>query len=475
MYKAIVVDDEKWIVEGIKAGVSWGKYGFEVIGHADNGLEALQLIKTLRPDLVLTDIKMPEMNGLELIKNGKSVSPETLFVVLSGHAEFAYAQRAINYGTFGYCLKPFEIEEIHSMLARVADYLHGKLKTKSPSLSLDMYEAICSGNTLKMKQLLEDYDMPLHPNSKITPIVIQGVNLASVNHEVKHFSFSMNLRRQGFLVYDELKEAFLHSWNMAPPSGSFSAGVGYAISDVAELEASLEAASLSAYGIFSTGKTGIYPANNKNSVPINETLRDIKFALEHKDRIQFIKILESSRDLFHNLTFTIKDAYLIYTTVTYLFFHEGNQIDIRFFEGYEQLYTHYGNVDALIDDILKNSYTHFTEELPANAVKVAHKKVKEIVIYLHDNFTQEISIQGLASRFYLSPNYLCQLFKKEVGETIVEYVSRLRIQYACKLLKETDHTIQQVGEQCGFQDYFYFTRIFKRYNKITPTQYRVNK
>ncbi|MEK4508351.1 response regulator [Paenibacillus sp. FSL K6-2524] len=95
MYKAIVVDDEKWIVEGIKAGVNWGKYGFEVIGQADNGLDALQLIKTLHPDLVLTDIKMPEMNGLELIKNGRVASPETLFVVLSGHAEFAYAQRGL--------------------------------------------------------------------------------------------------------------------------------------------------------------------------------------------------------------------------------------------------------------------------------------------------------------------------------------------------------------------------------------------
>lgn len=475
MHTAIVVDDEKWIVEGIKAGVNWRKYGFEVIGDAENGKEALQMIKNLHPDLVLTDIKMPDMNGLELIKNGKAASPETLFVVLSGHAEFAYAQKALNYGTFGYCLKPFELEEIHSMLNRVSECLQDKFKAPTPFFSLEMYEAICSSNTVKMNQLLEDNNMTVQPNSKITPIVIQGVDLASVDPNVRHLSFPMNFRRQGYLVHDELKEDFLRKWRLTHPSSSFSVGVGYPISDVVELESSLEAASLAAYGIFTAGKPGIYKATNQASNAINGTLKEINHALDHKDRIQFIKILESTIEMFHNGTFTIKDAYLIYTAAMYLFYREDNRSNNRFFEGYEHLYTHYGSIDVMIDDMIKETYDHFSEEISAYIVKVAHTKVREIVIHIHANFTQEITIQGLASKFFLSPNYLCQLFKKEVGETIVEYVSRLRIEYACKLLRETEYTIYQVGEKCGFQDYFYFTRIFKRYNKSTPTQYRAKQ
>ncbi|OAB47918.1 response regulator transcription factor [Paenibacillus antarcticus] len=475
MHTAIVVDDEKWIVEGIKAGVNWKKYGFEVIGDAENGKDALQMIKDLRPDLVLTDIKMPDMNGLELIKNGKIASPETLFVVLSGHAEFAYAQKALNYGTFSYCLKPFEIEEIHSMLNKASECLQDKLKAPIRSFSTEMYEAICSSNTVKMNQLLKDNNMPVHSNSQITPIVIQGVDSTSVDYNLRQLSFPLNFRRQGYLVRDELKDDFLRQWRLIQPSSSFSAGVGYPISDVVDLEASLEAASLAAYGIFSTGNAGIYQATNQASISINETLKEINHALDHKDQIQFVKILESTRDLFHNGTFTIKDAYLIYTAAMYLFYREGNRTNSRFFEGYEHLYIHYGNIDIMIDEMIKETYDHFTEAISASVLNVAHKKVKEIVIHLHGNFTQEITIQGLANKFFLSPNYLCQLFKKEVGETIVEYVSRLRIEYACKLLKETEYTIYQVGETCGFQDYFYFTRIFKRYNKITPTQYRAKQ
>ncbi|MHA0857749.1 response regulator transcription factor [Paenibacillus sp. CMAA1364] len=475
MHTAIVVDDEKWIVEGLKAGVDWNEYGFEVIGDAENGIDALQLIKNLRPDFVLTDIKMPDMSGLELIKNGKLSSPETLFVVLSGHAEFAYAQRALNYGTFSYCLKPFEIEEIHSVLSRASEYLQqkSKMKAHSPIHSLEMYDAICSSNTTKMNLILQDNLMPIDSNSHITPIVVQGIDLHSVQQMEGQLSFAMNYNRLGYLVIDEHKDDFLKQCLLTHTSSSLSVGVGYSISDVTDLEASLEAASLVAYGIFTTSKSGVYKATNQPSIAINETLKEINYALEHKDQSKFINILESTRNLFHNGTFTIKDAYLIYTASMYLFYREGNRTNSRFFEGYEHLYTYYGNIDVMIEEMIKETYKYFTEEISAHVVHVANKKVKEIVIYLHGNFTQEISIQILADKFFLSPNYLCQLFKKEVGDTIVEYISRLRIDYACKLLKETELTIYQVGEQCGFHDYFYFTRIFKRYNKLTPTQYRL--
>lgn len=138
MHSVIIADDEKWIVEGIKAGVNWNKYGFEVIDDAENGQEALGLIQSLHPTLVLTDIKMPVMNGLELIQRGKAVAPDTIFIVLSGHAEFAYAQKAMNYGTYGYCLKPFEIEEIEGILNRIAQQLKSKTVKEPPFLITPM-------------------------------------------------------------------------------------------------------------------------------------------------------------------------------------------------------------------------------------------------------------------------------------------------------------------------------------------------
>lgn len=473
MHTAIIADDEPWIVEGIKAAVDWAKYGFEVIGDAEDGQAALTLIEALRPTLVFTDIKMPAMNGLELIQRGKAVSPDTLFVVLSGHAEFAYAQKAINYGTFGYCLKPFEIDEIHGMLARIAQHLESSEKKAPPAHSYALYEAVCAGDLDQIGRLLDKNGMPVSTGTPLVPIVVQGRHTPPSVPGVPCLSFPMSSRRHGYLMEERRKAAFLQGIGGAGRPIEFGIGIGPALTEVAELDAALEAASLAAYGMFATGRPGIYPASAPAAErPIEERLREIARTLERKDRLGFIAAMESAKAGFRDGAFTIKEAYVLYTSVLYLFPREGSKPSGRFFEGYEQLYYRYGTAESMADDLTTMTLDSLSESAEAPEDRISHKKVKEIVLYIRNRFNQELSIQSLAEQFYLSPNYLCQLFKREVGETIVEHISRQRIEYACKLLEETDLSIYQVGEKCGFQDYFYFTRIFKRYRKMTPTQYR---
>lgn len=108
MHKVLIVDDESWIVESMKDFVDWKHYGFEVIGQAYNGLEALEAIQRYQPDIVFTDVRMPEMGGLELIQKAKELPFLIHFVVVSGYAEFIYAQEALKLGAVAYCLKPFD-------------------------------------------------------------------------------------------------------------------------------------------------------------------------------------------------------------------------------------------------------------------------------------------------------------------------------------------------------------------------------
>ncbi|CAI6083743.1 response regulator transcription factor [Cohnella sp. JJ-181] len=472
MHTVIIADDEQWIVEGIKAAVGWAKYGFEVVGDAEDGQAALDLIEALRPTLVFTDIKMPVMNGLELIQQGKAVSPDTLFVVLSGHAEFAYAQKAINYGTFGYCLKPFEIDEIHGMLARIAQHLASSAKKTASSHSYELYEAVCAGDLDRVGLFLDRKGMPVSPRTPVVPVVVQGPHAPPAAGGASFLSFPMSRRRHGYLMEDRRKAAFLQGLSGGSRPIECGVGVGPALTDVRELDAALEAASLAAYGMFATGQPGVYPAAPPVERPIEDKLREIAQTLERKDRLGFISAMDSTKERFRNGSFTIKEAYVLYTSVLYLFPREGPKPGGRFFEGYEQLYYRYGTAEAMVDDLVTMTLESLTEGIEAVESRISHKKVKEIVLYIRNRFNQELSIQSLSEQFYLSPNYLCQLFKKEVGETIVEHISRQRIEYACKLLEETGLSIYQVGEKCGFHDYFYFTRIFKRYRKMTPTQYR---
>lgn len=473
MYKAIVVDDEPWIVEGIKAEVRWNDFGFEVVGAAEDGLEALKLIERLRPEVVLTDIKMPVMNGLELIRQGKTLSPDTQFVVLSGHAEFAYAQKAMQYGTFGYCLKPFEIEEIHGMLGRLTQFFRSNPHAvSSPDANhSDLYDAICTGDGVVLNRLLAASGLPLSNETRVVPIVVQGMERAITEPNMP--SFHMNRRKYGYLVPQRAKDRFLHALISAEHSGIYGIGVGQPASDAASLIAALEAASLSAYGPFATGIAGVYEAAAAPSgTPVEEKLQEISRSIQAKDRIGFASAMTDAKTGFLQGTYTIRDAHLLYTSVLYLIPREGARAGGRFFESYEQLSTWYGSAVAMIDDLVRMTLESFSAENEADVSGITNKKIREIALYIRDRFHQELSIQTLAERFYLSPNYMCQLFKKETGETIMEHISRLRIDHACKLLRETLLPISQVGEKSGFQDYFYFTRIFKRYMSMTPTQYR---
>lgn len=125
MYKLILVDDEPRIRRGLKNSIPWGELGFEVVGEAGNGKEALALTMELRPHLVITDIKMPDMDGLEYIASLRDVGLDTLVIIISGYGEFEYARRAIRYGVTEYLLKPVEEDELYDRVLNCVRLLDG--------------------------------------------------------------------------------------------------------------------------------------------------------------------------------------------------------------------------------------------------------------------------------------------------------------------------------------------------------------
>lgn len=123
MYKVILVDDEPWILIGLRKSFKWTEMGFEIIGETTNPLEALKLIETKKPDVVFMDVCMPVINGLELIKKARDFGSNSEFVIVSGFADFSYAQEALRYGAFDYLLKPIQKEQTDSILRKLKEHL----------------------------------------------------------------------------------------------------------------------------------------------------------------------------------------------------------------------------------------------------------------------------------------------------------------------------------------------------------------
>ncbi|WP_211746216.1 helix-turn-helix domain-containing protein [Paenibacillus sp. Marseille-Q4541] len=474
LHSVIIIDDERWIIEGIKAGVDWGAYGFEVIGEATNGIDGLALIEKLQPNVVFTDIRMPGFNGLEVIQKAKHLSPESKFIVLSGHAEFAYAKKALDYGTFGYCLKPFDLYEIHHLLSKLMIELSPEPKpTLLTVSSADLYERICSGNISEIRKIMTQYGLGTDENLIVTPAVSVGTSILHlVDTDVPCIEFQMGLHRYGYLLNTKDMNQFQQDISIRVESSNFNIGLGFSITDLSELHKSIEAATLAAYRIFITEIPGVFSHRAQTSSRIDEILKSISDSFNRRDHVMFATSIELSRTRFFEGEFSIKEAYMIYHLVMCLFFQEENSRPSFIFEGYDQLLRQFTTSNAMLDYLLVHAGEYFSEELYKRIPTVNHKRVQEILSYIHLNFTQDISIHSLSERFSLSPNYLCHLFKKEVGDSFSEYISRQRIQYACKLLIETNQHINQISEQVGFKDYFYFSKLFKRFNAMTPTQYR---
>lgn len=471
MYKVVIIDDEKWIIEGLKTGVDWNKYGFEVVGDAENGIKGLEILESYKPELVFTDIRMPGFNGLELIKKAKEKLPDSLFVILSGYAEFAYAQKAISYGIFDYCLKPFEIDDITELLDRASLRLSSKNNTQTYNPFI-LYEAICTKDIDNIRSILLTNEIIPDNKRSITPLVSLGKNVLEFVNGTKHISFKINTDKYGYLVYGQSPHNISECLLTNQKANIKSIGLGFAVSELSEIETSLETASIASYGVFFSGKFGIYKNSSLEEAYMNTLLSDISDSLKRKDRLHFINSIETSRIAFHEGYFNIKTAYIFFNLITYLSCSDILSKHLSIFDDYEDLYKQFNDVNAMIDYLKENTLTYFSDKNNDKYSLVEHGKIKEILKHINENLTKDISVTTLASKFYINPNYMCSLFKKEVGETIIEYISKRRIDYACKLLHETELPISDISEKCGFHDYFYFTKVFKKFNHTTPSIYR---
>jgi len=120
MYKVMIVDDESWAIRGIRNAFDWDKHGFEIIGQFTSAFKAWEAIREKKPDLVFTDIRMPDISGLDLMKRAKAHDPDIEFVIVSGYAEFEYAQEALRCGALNYFLKPLDIDIADPFIAKLA-------------------------------------------------------------------------------------------------------------------------------------------------------------------------------------------------------------------------------------------------------------------------------------------------------------------------------------------------------------------
>ncbi|BFT72594.1 response regulator [Paenibacillus sp. P36] len=459
MYKVFIVDDEELVVKSLKASVNWAACGFEVAGYALSGEEALAVIPQVRPHVVFSDIRMPGMSGLELIKHLSDTGISAKFMIVSGLAEFALAQKAMKQGVFGYCLKPFDEEEISAYLNKIKQELNRHEQLSEGDI-LDLIESGTAEAHHSLKEELLKAGIP-HGSTLKLMLTVRKERI-----QLKAPCLSLKIGYRKFIYVLPETEANALASTMEP---QLSRGIGFSSSftDVSALSHAIQQAEVYAYHYFTLssrlmGKgdtiTSAVLEGNAKVIPAEEG----NVALTRLDAMLPL-FLSGQRDIRH--------ALLLFNDSVSQFSRTGKEASDLFLYSYEQLVERFDDVHEMIVD-LKRLYKEEKCDQAYSIHAGRNPTFKALLNYMNEHYCQNISIQSMSTMFNVNANYISQMFRKELDKTFTEYLTGLRIERAAALLRATMVPINEVADQVGYPDYFYFSKLFKKTTGVSPTSYR---
>jgi two-component system response regulator YesN len=471
MYKVMIVDDEEWVVESIMLSIDWRKFDFEVVGCAYNGMEAFEKIKQLMPDVVLTDIRMPRMNGLELINKVNELHLDICFIIISAYAEFSYAIKALNFGALGYCLKPIDNIELIKVLEKAKSSFKKSHSSKSLRL-FDMilnYEPDMDGEVIS---LLKSSGLECSNIKGIVPMVSIGQMNFQFPQGLINVSENIGRRKYAYLIQAENMDNFRSRIAGEPLDEYLGAGIGFPAKTIAELKDSLDEANIAAYQYFISGIHNLFQYTSNFTLSLDRCITKISELVRYRSTDLLIAEIKEVPGLFKENDYNIKHAFYFYNMLTYYLYQSTEELSDIYLYSFEQLPNLYENIDEMIISFEKIIKKLFEKKIDKNVDEINNKTMRSILADVNENYCNELSLLALAKKYYINPSYISQLFKKELGKNFTDYILSLRIKRACELLSESNMSLPDVSQKIGYNDYFYFSKVFKKVVGQTPSQYR---
>lgn len=532
--KVVIVDDEEYIRERLKRRIPWESLGLVVAGEASNGREAYECVKEIHPHIIITDMKMPGWEGTRLLDILEDKFPDIIKIVISGYSDYEYMRYAVKYNATDYILKPFDNEQVVTALkkaceklnycrADINDSIKEKLSENANIIkgsylnniinsditdsreylmcSQDVFNtnqkvakslvATCyifhnvTGNSLLNNFSISELQDKIWPlwkkNNEVTLIDAHFFrNYRHVDELVILFALSCELNERK--VRDTIYEVFELLKNFIKDDGRIYMGAGNIYEGLNHVAKSYSEAQ-SALHSLEHGSSGIrFYLEESSYVEIfnHERLHSLISKIEDCDFIKASSIIKNCMDLF-----IIKRGYTIKVI-------KKNLMHILL--AFDKLLQNYNssinevNIDSYKEDLLaatlwKNDQLgDWLKIVVAQIISIIEGKlgksgqsiIKDAIDYLIKNYHTEISVQNLSQKYHMNQSYFCQLFKKSTGETIVDFLTKLRIEKAKKLLEDEEMPISRIVTAIGFNDAKYFSKVFKKYVNITPNDYRKN-
>ncbi len=469
MYRVLIADDEAWVIESLKKSIPWREEGYEVTDTALSGDAALKVIERSAPHLVLADIRMPGMSGLDLIRESRSRGYAGEFIVVSGYAEFAYAQKALQYGVAGYCLKPVEADEVVAILRRLR-----RAFDRDSSMTPPFSDAVTRSADLEdgspLLQLLSKADSL--SESPPGPLRVVVADLPHIDPRIEQdalLSVRIGATRFAWVLTDASYR--VHRDAMAADD---TATPAIGVSRPVEATGALHGAILEAIVAAKNAFMGPSPAlveydRGRDPSGLRSALHSLESAIHGRSAGELDRAFDELRHSVAETGYNAAHARFIYNSIIYFLGSVDSERSEPLAE-YEDLVDLYGDLETMIAHL--REMCRATIGADAVAPPGGSAPIDEVVAYVDANFVGRITLENLTKRFAISSGHLSRLFKQRTGRTITEYITASRVAYARRLLESTSIPIGHVAEECGYDSYFYFARVFKRTTGETPSAYR---
>lgn len=426
MTNVLIVDDEKIEREGLKYLLS-REEGERTVFEAANGKQALQVLRSEDIQLLLTDIKMPHMTGLELSKKAKEENPNLQIIIFSGFSDFTFAQEAIRYGVTEYILKPVNPDDFHKVLERAESEISKRRKKES--------------REIKEKNFLQQYFLQSY--------------LYSGKKEI--------LQKAGELID-------LDKWNSWHCAILIESDV--ALFDTAEenLEQQMEEKFYHPDKHVFTNEDEVL-GMEVGEVQDSQLMQAISEDITRKDIEQLWRHFECLKEKYHdNTQYSAMYIKFVFSNVIQELFQE-NQFsgEHKLEHEIERLYNCRNIMEILsvTEDNIKE-YEAFLER----SMNSSRNEVTAVKNYIYQHYEEDLNLEMLAEKVYLSSGYLSFIFKKETGMNLNRYIRVFRMKKAKELLCSTNMKVAQISEKVGFANVSYFCRSFREYYGSSPESYR---
>lgn len=515
MYKILIVDDEPFILEGLRHIIDWEEYDLEIMGEASYGTEALEIIDKNNIDILITDIRMPFMDGFELIRRIRERDLDIKIIILSGYDDFSYVKEAVQLGIENYILKPMSKEELISTLAATRKKIENDLQKK---IKLTEGSRVLRDNML-LRWVMND----ITKEELLERMTLLGINIESNEYMVVIISAGKNGQKPEIeKIVNQVLDRVIRALSFPDLGGD----IILIISDVTDaqkehlfkkvfpeiqqkLKLYIQDEVFITAGSYENGLQNVYKSYSharylqdyrlimpsKRILSYVETVKselkgNIELKIDYDALCNFIILKKSEEALtlieeFYNSLkgFTGLSPSVVYNITIEILFNITSTI--KRLKGGKDIFEEMIDIKDMYVNILKvkniielkewlkvvinSSIDYLSTDDDRNK-----KLIERVLAYIHNNYANEINLKTIASEFSINTAYLGQSFKKQTGESFTNYLNRLRVEKAIELMSKSNLKVNEISKAVGYYNISYYYTMFKKITGVSPNEYKVN-